>query len=59
MAAGGLAKHKGLRSSRNKTKYQAYRVRGTREINQKLRIKRHLRKFPKDNVARMVLEKLR
>ncbi len=59
MSMGGLAKHKGLRSSKLKPKYAAYRARGVREINKRRRIERHLKRFPKDNVARMRLGELK
>jgi len=43
---------------RDKKYCEAYRARARREENKEKKIKRHLKKYPEDNVARMALDSI-
>jgi hypothetical protein len=47
----GQAKAKGKKIGRNKDWCAAYRMRGTRERNKRLKLARHLRRHPNDKQA--------
>jgi hypothetical protein len=46
----------GGKSKAKKKSCEAYRARGQREKNKKLRINRHIKRFPKDLVALKALQ---